>query len=159
MPVTLAAGTDWAGDYDWHSPPLAVAGAAQPAGAPAPCPPFVFCMPADPAPGYDEAPRPVDLSLEAGRLVVHCSRPLAAGTCQALVRDRRGEVVEVVGQTDGTRLFLAIPGPWRRKTAGVVLPADLTGADGQRVSLWGNDPRVTISSKIHFTTATEGLTV
>ena len=57
------------------------------------------------------------------------------------------------------RLYLAIPGGWRRKAAGVVLPADLTGADGQRVSLWGNDPRVTISSKIHFTTATEGLTV
>jgi hypothetical protein len=159
VPVTLAAGTDWAGDYDWHSPPLALAGAAQPAGAPAPCPPFVFCMPANPAPGYDEAPRPVDLSLEAGQLVVHWSRPLVAGTCRALVRDRRGEVLEVAGRADGTRLFLAIPGAWRRKAAGVAVPADLAGADGQRVSLWGNDPRVTISSKIHFTTATEGLTV
>jgi hypothetical protein len=67
--------------------------------------------------------------------------------------------VEVAGRTDGTRLFLAIPGSWRRKVVGVVLPADLTGADGQRVSLWGSDPRVTISSKIHFTTVTEGLTV
>ena len=43
--------------------------------------------------------------------------------------------------------------------ATVTLPADLAGADGQRVSLWGSDPRVKISAEIHFTTATEGLIV
>lgn len=158
VPVALRAGVDWAGDYDWMSPAGAVAGAAQPGGAPTPCPPFVFCMPANPAPGYDEAPRPVALSLDAGRLVVHFSRRLAPGTAQAVVTDRRGASLEVAGQTQGTRLFLAIPGSWRRRVVGVDLPADLAGADGQPMSLFAADPRVGNSSKIHFTTGGEGLT-
>jgi len=157
VPVVLRAGVDWAGDYDWESPAGAMAGAAQPQGAPTPCPPFVFCMPADPAPGYNEAPRPVALSLSAGRLVVHFSRPLAPGTAQALVSDRRGETLETTGQADGTRLFLAIPGRWRRKVARVTVPADLAGADGQLLSLFAADPRVDSSSKSHFTTVAEGV--
>lgn len=158
-PVVLRAGQDWAGDYDWKSPERAVAGAAQPGGAPSPCPPFVFCMPTNPAPGYDEAPRPVALSQDRGRLVVHFSRPLARGTAEAIVSDRRGETVTVAGPTAGTRLFLDLPGPWRRRAAGVAVPADLVGADGQLVSLFGCDRRVRISHKIHFTTGQEGLNV
>ena len=150
VPVTLRAGIDWAGEYDWTSPAGAVSGAAQPGGAPTPCPPFVFCMPPNPAPGYDEAPRPVALSFESGRLMVHFSRPLAPGTAEAVVFDRRGEAFTVSGPTRGTRLFLAIPGSWRRKVVRVELPAALAGADGQLMSLFAADPRVRRSSEIHL---------
>ena len=159
VPVVLRAGVDWAGDYDWMSPDRAVAGAAQPGGAPTPCPPFVFCPPPNPAPGYGEAPRPVALSRDAGRLVVHFSRPLLAGRAEAIVCDRRGEMLEVAGETGGTRLFLDLPGAWLRRVAGVAVPADLVGTDGRPVTLFACDRRVKISCKIHFTTGQEGLTV
>ena len=141
-PLVLRAGVDWPGDYDWTPPTGAVAGAVQPHGAAPPAPPFVFCPPADPAPGYVEGPRPVALSWDGGRLVVHFSRPLAAGPVSAEVENRRGECLPVAGEARGTRLFLDVPGGWRHSVAGVAVPATLAGADGEPAGLFAADPRV-----------------
>jgi|GEM_PF-474141 len=141
-PLVLRAGLDWPGDYDWSPPAGAVAGAVQPRGALPPAPPFVFCPPADPAPGYVEGPRPVALAWADGRLVVHFSRPLAPGAVSAEVEDRCGECLPVSGEARGTRLFLDVPGRWRRRVAAVAVPGDLCGADGEEASLFAADPRV-----------------
>jgi hypothetical protein len=140
-PVVLRAGLDWPGDYDWRPPSGAVAGAMQPHGARPPVPPFVFCPPANPAPGYDEAPRPVALSFEDDSLVVHFSRPLAAGTVTAVVEDRHGRR-QVSGRTQGTRLFLDVARTPLHEAVMVALPADLAGVDGKKISLFAADDRV-----------------
>jgi hypothetical protein len=148
--LTLRAGLDWPGDYDWQPPRGAVAGALQPHALEHPweaapvAPPFVFCPPADPAPGYGEGPRPVALAWERDSLVVHFSRPLAAGPVTAAVEDRQGRRQAVSGRADGTRLFLDVPGDYRRRVTAVAVPAALAGADGEKVSFFAADERVKI---------------
>ncbi len=143
-PLSLRAGLDWPGDYDWRSDATAVIGARQPHGAPPPAPPFVFCPPEDAAVGYDEGPRPVALSWGEAGPVVHFSRPLAQGAAAAAIEWDSGRRQEVSGRAQGTRLFLDAPGGPGRQVAAVFLSRELVGADGQAVSLFAADPRVKI---------------
>jgi hypothetical protein len=149
--LTLKAGEDWPGDFDWQSAPdgQAVIGAWKDCDETFTGPPFAFFRPEKPADGYEEMPRVVQVLRDGdkGLLVIHFSTALKGpGPVTIELFLPGGDPVAVEAKIDGSRIKADLGPDWEGPSVGetmVRLPAGLCGQNGLPATDFASvDPRI-----------------
>ncbi len=151
--LTLRAGEDWPGDFDWESARdgRAVIGAWKDSHELFTGPPFAFFKSGDAVAGYDEMPRVVQVQRDgdAGRIVIHFSTLLAGrGEIAVELFMPGGDPVAHPARIEGARIVIELGPNWQGPPAEETLarlPEGLRGENGLAVTDFANvDQRIII---------------